>query len=116
MLAHALQGITMAISFTKAANAYQNQLRMLEGQKPEAEGIGAPAGGPSFVSALEDAWKGTADTLHRAETVSAQSLTGKVELADLVTAVSSAELTLSTVVAIRDRVISAYQDILRMPI
>ena len=43
------------------------------------------------------------------------SLTGKVDLADLVTAVSNAELSLNTVIAIRDKVIGAYQDIIRMP-
>ncbi|NBX04163.1 MAG: flagellar hook-basal body complex protein FliE, partial [Alphaproteobacteria bacterium] len=41
---------------------------------------------------------------------------GKVDLTDLVTAVSSAELTLNTVVAVRDKVINAYQEIIRMPI
>jgi flagellar hook-basal body complex protein FliE len=34
----------------------------------------------------------------------------------VVTAVTNAELTLETVVAVRDRVVQAYQDILRMPI
>jgi flagellar hook-basal body complex protein FliE len=40
----------------------------------------------------------------------------EAELTDVVTAVSNAELTLQTVVTIRDRVIQAYQDIIRMPI
>ena len=40
----------------------------------------------------------------------------QAELADVITAVSNAEVTLQTVVAIRDRVIQAYQDIMRMPI
>jgi flagellar hook-basal body complex protein FliE len=34
----------------------------------------------------------------------------------VVAAVHAAEITLQTVVAVRDRMISAYQDILRMPI
>lgn len=38
------------------------------------------------------------------------------ELVDIVTAVANAEITLSTVVTIRDRVIQAYQEIIRMPI
>ena len=52
----------------------------------------------------------------RGEKLSAQSVAGKAELTDVVTAVTSAELTLQTVVAVRDRVISAYQEIMRMPI
>ena len=38
------------------------------------------------------------------------------ELVDIVTAVANAEITLDTVVTIRDRVIQAYQEIIRMPI
>ena len=45
-----------------------------------------------------------------------QIVAGKADLTDVVTAVSEAETALNTVVAIRDRVISAYQDIIKMPI
>ena len=41
---------------------------------------------------------------------------GKADVNEVITAVSEAELTLQTVVALRDRVIQAYQEILRMPI
>lgn len=37
-------------------------------------------------------------------------------IVDVVTAVAEAETTLQTVVAVRDKVIAAYQDIIRMPI
>ncbi len=40
----------------------------------------------------------------------------KAELVDVVTAVSDAEVTLQTVMALRDRVIQAYQEIIKMPI
>ena len=51
-----------------------------------------------------------------AEVKAAGLVQGKGDLVDVVTAVNSAEMTLETVVAIRDKVIAAYQDILRMPI
>ena len=41
---------------------------------------------------------------------------GIAALTDVVTALSQAELTLQTATAVRDRVIQAYQDIIRMPI
>ena len=41
---------------------------------------------------------------------------GKAELVDIVTAVANAETTLETVISLRDRVITAYQEIMRMPI
>jgi flagellar hook-basal body complex protein FliE len=46
----------------------------------------------------------------------AQQAAGKAELMDVVTAISSAEASLDTVMAVRDQVISAYQEIMRMPI
>jgi flagellar hook-basal body complex protein FliE len=44
------------------------------------------------------------------------SAAGKAELVDVVTAVANAETTLETVISLRDRVITAYQEIMRMPI
>ncbi len=45
-----------------------------------------------------------------------KALVGKADLTDVVTAVSEAETALNAVVAVRDRVISAYQEIIKMPI
>jgi flagellar hook-basal body complex protein FliE len=98
-----------------AINAYRNQLRMLE-QAREGKSPPEETAGPSFADMLGDAIKDSTNTLRQTDALQAQSLTGKVDLTDLVTAVSSAELTLNTVVTVRDRVISAYQDILRMGI
>lgn len=51
-----------------------------------------------------------------AEAMTAKAVVGEADLMEVVTAVRSAEMTLQTVVTVRDRVISAYQEILRMPI
>lgn len=99
-----------------AINAYRNQLRMLEQAKEGMPTTQETSGGPSFADLLGDAIKGSADTLRKADALQVESVTGRVDLTDLVTAVSSAELTLNTVVTVRDRVIGAYQDILRMSI
>ncbi|GAA0605834.1 hypothetical protein GCM10009416_49040 [Craurococcus roseus] len=45
-----------------------------------------------------------------------RALTGQGGVAEAVLAVSRAELALQTAVAVRDRVVSAYQDVMRMPI
>ena len=50
------------------------------------------------------------------EQMSARAVTGEASLPEVVQAVNAAELTLSTVVAVRDRLITAYQEIMRMPI
>jgi flagellar hook-basal body complex protein FliE len=50
------------------------------------------------------------------EAAASQGAAGQGDVVQVVNAVTAAELTLETVVAIRDRVISAYQDIMKMPI
>lgn len=52
----------------------------------------------------------------QAETAITSAAMGTTDLVDVVTAVAAAEATLETVVAVRDEVIKAYQEILRMPI
>jgi flagellar hook-basal body complex protein FliE len=105
----------MTINALNATTAYRNQLKLQEGIKDSLESEQG-AGKASFSDLLGESLKGSLDTLKQSEAVKMESLTGKVELTDLVTAISSAELTLNTVVAVRDKVISAYQDIIRMPI
>ena len=107
--------MTVNANLLSAANAYRNQLKIMEGVKdaPSQE----EADKPSFSEVLETAAKNAADTQYQTEAVKMDALSdGKVDLSDLVTAVSNAELTLNTVVAVRDKVIGAYQEILRMPI
>jgi flagellar hook-basal body complex protein FliE len=41
---------------------------------------------------------------------------GKANIVDVVTAVSETEVAIDAVVAVRDRVIQAYEDIMKMPI
>ncbi|MDB5454692.1 MAG: flagellar hook-basal body protein FliE [Caulobacter sp.] len=75
----------------------------------------APTGG-GFGELLKSAMTDTLKATHHAETKMAQQVAGKAELVDVVTAISSAEASLETVMAVRDQVISAYQEIMRMPI
>lgn len=103
----------MDAKFLQAANAYQSPAKMMQGlQTSESEAT--PSG--TFAGMVTDAISQAGNSLRASEALQTQALTGKVELSDLVTAVANAELTVNTVVAVRDRVISAYQDILRMPI
>ena len=45
-----------------------------------------------------------------------QVVQGQGSLIDVVTAISSAEASLETAMAVRDQMIQAYQEIMRMPI
>ncbi len=97
-----------------ALNAYKNQLKLQ--QEAQAAPLQEEVPGASFSQFLKSTVDDAIDNQYKAEAVQMEALTGKVDLADLVTAVSNAELTLNTVVAVRDRVINAYQEIIRMPI
>ena len=74
------------------------------------------ASGGGFADMVGEAVKSTMSNIKNAETVSANAMTGKASLTDVVTAVNGADIALKSVVAIRDRVINAYQDIIKMPI
>ena len=52
----------------------------------------------------------------RSETISIAGIAERADIGQVVTAVAEAEVTLQTVVSIRDKVLDAYKDIIRMPI
>jgi flagellar hook-basal body complex protein FliE len=109
------------IRFSQAASAYQDALRAAQNiVEKTSGGSGAEetksASSTSFLDMVGTALKGAVDTGYKSEAVSTKSLLGKANMTDVVTAVADAETALNTVVAIRDRVINAYQDIIKMPV
>jgi flagellar hook-basal body complex protein FliE len=106
----------MAIDFSTAVNAYRTAAKGIEGvTQPKAAAI-APEGGDSFVGMVTDSLREASHIGRQAEELSLKQITGEADLKDVVTAVANAEHTLETVVAVRDKVLSAYQEILKMPI
>ncbi len=105
----------MAItSFTDAIAAYTNAAKSVTGE-PKSDETGA-ATGTDFSSLLKDGAKAAIDAGKKSEELSMQAIAGKADISDVVAAVNNAELTLQTVVAVRDKVISAYNQIIQMPI
>jgi len=76
---------------------------------------GAGDSGPGFGEVLEKVARETVGTLQKSEKLSALALTGKADMTQVVQAVNNAEMTLQTVTAVRDKIVSAYQEILKMP-
>jgi flagellar hook-basal body complex protein FliE len=70
----------------------------------------------SFGSTLSRAIQGAIQTNHDAENKSMAAIAGQGNITDVVTAVQKAELALQSAVTIRDKVVSAYQEIMRMTI
>ena len=83
------------------------------GGAPSAATDAAPT---SFGGALQAAIGNLSDLGRAADTQSVRALSGNGNLTDVVMAVSKAEMALQASVAVRDRVISAYQDIMRMSV
>jgi flagellar hook-basal body complex protein FliE len=78
-----------------------------------SEAMGQGAG---FGEALGRAVQGAIGQGRAADAASTAALTGQGGVTEMVLAVSRAELALQTATAVRDRVVSAYQDVMRMPI
>ena len=70
----------------------------------------------SFADMVRDQVGAAVGSVGRAEAVSQAALMGRADLNEVVLAVNSAEITLQTVVSVRDRMIEAYQSIVRMPV
>ncbi len=79
---------------------------------------GAPAGPESggFDAMLGEALGQVVQTARSADAATQASMLGEAGTTDVVMAVTRAELALQTAVALRDRVVSAYQDVMRMGI
>ena len=74
------------------------------------------ASGPGFGDVLARAMQGVADAGHKADSESMKAIAGQGSVTDVATAVTRAELSMQTALAIRDRVVQSYQDITRMQI
>src|SRR5690606_23642509 len=70
----------------------------------------------TFAAALETVTRNAVNTLESAESLSLSALQGDVETREVVDGVMSAEQTLQTAIAIRDKIVSSYLEITRMPI
>jgi flagellar hook-basal body complex protein FliE len=96
-----------------AAKAYLSTAQALSGAggANPAEGLG-----PGFGQLLNSAVGSISQAGASAEGAITNAAMGRADLVDVVTAVAAAEATMETVIAVRDEVIKAYQDIMRMPI
>lgn len=88
-----------------AANAYN-----------AARNAVAPGESVAVIQKVSGAAEDFAQQMAQVDAVSTGAMTGKIETHQLVQTIAEAELAMETVVAIRDKVVEAYQEILRMPI
>jgi len=99
---------TITVTPSAAAQAYARSAASGGGGQAPNDG--------SFGATMQQAMEQAVETGHAAEEQATQALKGGGNLTDVVVALSHAEMTLQTATAIRDRVVQAYQDIIKMPI
>jgi flagellar hook-basal body complex protein FliE len=112
-----------------AANAYASLARVLDtggsgntfGSLARIRDIagstsGPEAGGPSFSAVLKDAIGSVVETGRKSDAQTVAMASGKANVMDVVTAVAETDVAVSTLVSVRDRVIQAYEDIMKMSI
>jgi flagellar hook-basal body complex protein FliE len=94
-----------------AAGAYSNVAKIGINADPIKD---TEKGG--FGAMMKEIAVNSINTMRHSETMSAKAITGEANLPDVVQAVNAADVTINTIVAIRDRLINAYTEIMRMPI
>ncbi|MCH2037438.1 MAG: flagellar hook-basal body complex protein FliE [Rickettsiales bacterium] len=105
----------MSSDLLRGISAYNNMSTI-----PVSDTNASEASSVNSDSVFSDMIRNVVDTadkeLTTSENLAAASLVDKAPLHEVVLSVNEAEIALRTVVSIRDRVISAYQDIIKMPI
>jgi len=104
-----------------ATNAYAAMARLADPSgaagvaKPLSGALSGGEGG-GFGQMLKTALQSVADTGRKSDAQMQGMAKGNADIVNVVTAVSETEVAIDAVVAVRDRVIQAYEDIMRMPI
>lgn len=102
----------MDIQQSFAARLYDST-KKLGGPGLEAEDTSAAA---SFAETVSRAAEEMVASVQKGEETSAAAMTGGADMQAVVEALTAAELALRTTIAVRDKVVEAYQDVLRMPV
>lgn len=100
-----------------AANAYASLAKLTDPSGLSKGGAGAATGsGQSFGSLVKEAVNALSKTSQNSDMQAQAAAAGKANMVDVVTAVAESEVAIDTLVSVRDKVISAYEEIMRMPI
>jgi flagellar hook-basal body complex protein FliE len=99
-----------------AAGAYASLQRLASQSANLGGSVGGASGGPSFGELLKSATSNILEAGRKADTQTHAMASGKGNVVDVVTAVAETEVAVEAMVAVRDRMISAYEEIMRMPI
>jgi len=107
----------MTTPFNAVAAAYSNASKLIQDAAKTSSGAaGQGVQGADFGKLLADQVQSVVDAGKTSDKMSLDLVNGKANVVDVVTAISQTELAMESMVAVRDKVISAYEEIMRMPI
>ena len=99
------------------ASAYANIARIATSGGIGGDGAGtAPGNGQTFTDMLKSAIESVQESGHKSDAQTTAVANGKANMVDVVTAVSETEVAIDAVVSVRDKVIAAYEEIMKMTI
>jgi flagellar hook-basal body complex protein FliE len=99
-----------------AANAYAALAQLRDQSAGLARDASAQEGGLNFGSVLKDVMTNVTAAGRKSDTQAHAVAIGKANMIDVVTAVAESETAIQAMVSVRDKVIAAYEEILKMPI
>jgi flagellar hook-basal body complex protein FliE len=103
--------------FNAVAAAYNSASRLIANEaKSSPTGLGDKGQTPDFGKLVADGMQSVVNAGKVSDQLSLDMVNGKANVVDVVTAISQTELAMESMVAVRDKVISAYEEIMRMPI
>ena len=106
----------MNIKQLDALGAYSQATKQMQDGLTSRDGDDGVKGGSAFGALVNESLGDVSSATKNLELQTAKSLVGEADLVDVATAVQNAEVVVQTVVSVRDKVIAAYNDILKMPI
>jgi flagellar hook-basal body complex protein FliE len=98
-----------------AANAYASLARIADASGGLGKAVGGTQG-QNFGALLKDAIGSVLEAGKASDAQQRAMVAGKANIVDVVTAVSETEVAVEALVSVRDRMIQAYEEIMRMPI
>jgi len=102
----------MDIRSSLAAQAYAATRPATQPQANPGGAAGTGGAGQAFARIAED----FAATMQKGDATATAAMTGRADSHSLVQALAQSELAIETAVAVRNKVVEAYQEILRMPV
>ncbi len=106
--------LSAASAYAKLARLNADPSGALAGLKPGVSAGGSA--GPDFGSLVKDAIGSVVDSGRKSDAQAKAMASGKANIVDVVTAVTETEVAIEALVSVRDKVIQAYEEIMKMPI